>query len=508
MTGRELLVKLGFKIDNKKLDQFTNNVAVIQARITELQAKVNEQMMPKMDASELTAYKKELSELTIAERKEVEALNKAEDHETRASIKRNQAKIRELRQVKSKIDDNARAFRRMAREARIANDRLSRFFTRFTLGVGGGLLLNLRGTLKSAEEEKSGRRRTSSGGFSDKDLQSVNTFNRSLTQTKRIATGLRNNFIAGLLPSLGEFLDKMNYWLVTNRELIKSKLDKFVGALSGAISNVASAVSKVGKFLAPIVDKVGGLETVFTVLIGGGIISWLARLGAGFVSTIRPIGTLISAFYAWAKASKAVKFVLTAISRNPMVLVITGLVAALGLLIDELYVTAKGGDSLINRFKATNKVVGALAIVVEGFTEGLKDAWSWAKKLLDVMLKLAGKAADEFSNLPAVNLFGDGKAPEWSKGFKKVDIDDTDLNVYSADASQITPKFAENARLSKAVSAKNNVTNNQTVNLSLNLPEGTSDFQAQKVIKIVNDQVGKLNRMADIEMLNATGVTN
>lgn len=57
---------------------------------------------------------------------------------------------------------------------------------------------------------------------------------------------------------------------------------------------------------------------------------------------------------------------------NPMVLAITAIVAALGLLIDEIYVTIKGGDSLINDFLKSD-AYKAFAVNLNSVIDTLKE---------------------------------------------------------------------------------------------------------------------------------------
>lgn len=526
MIARELLVKLGFNIDEKKLDRFSSNIASIKAQMQDLRAKIALNIEPNSNVDQLINYKKELQELSTTERKEIEELNRQENLRANADIKHNRQKLRDLTAIKAKLQEANNEFKRAARAANTANQTFSRFFSRFAFATIGGIGLNIRNTLKDAKEFKEGKVNKASGGFTKEQINSVDRFNSTLLQTRRITSGVRNNLVTELLPSIKEYLDMLNSWLVTNKELIKLKFKDFMSGLAKSFKSVFSVFKNFYNVLDPLVQLIGGWSTILTGFIGAGILSWIVRLGV----------FLGRAGKAVLFAAGAIKTFSIALYTNPLALLIIGIGAALALLADEIYVTIKGGDSLINRFAPLRTAFDVTRIVIEGFVDGLKEAWSWMVKLNDIMedfspiptfSKLDKTLQDVFNNKYNIKLF-----PEIdTKGLEKLGETEKGLKIFKVgDAASAAAKFRDDAKsgvgagsialkrieprtiapssIGSSINNKNtrNVVNNRNnINLSVTLSEGTTEKQAREITTLVEEKLRESNTQNNLETLNAIG---
>jgi hypothetical protein len=505
MIARELLVKLGFNIDQKKLDRFSSNIESLKSQIQDLRVKIGTSIEPNSNVAQLIAYKKELQELGKQERLEIEELNKAESLRAKADTKRNRQKLRELVAIKSKLQDTENSFKRAGRAAVNANQTFSRFFSRFAFASIGAIGLNLRNTLKDAKDFKEGKVNKASGGFSKEQINTIDRFNNSLLQTRRIINSIRNNIVTEMLPSIRDYLNELNRWLVANREVIKLKVKEFIATISKAFKSAYSVFKNVISVLDPLVQLIGGWSTILTGFIGAGILSWIVRLGVFLGRAAKAI----------IFATTAIRTLSLALLTNPITLTISAISGAFALLSNEIYITQKGGDSLINRFAPLRSAFDITRIVIEGFVDGLKEAWRWLALLADKIKDLSFNAFDKvtgfFKEPMKIKLI-----PELSNSniFEEIKESENGLKIFSVKNRSktfrnIEPRSISPSSVSSSVSNKNtrNVINNKNnINLSVNLPEGTSEKQAKEITKLVESRLLENNQQNNLETLNAIGV--
>lgn len=522
MIARELLVKLGFNIDEKKLDRFSNNIAGIKAQIQDLRAKIALNIEPNSNVDQLIAYKKELQGLSATERKEIEELNRQETLRAKADIKHNRQKLRDLTAIKTKLQETNNEFRRAATAAQNANQTFSRFFSRFAFAATGGIGLNIRSTLKEAKEFKEGKVNKASGGFTKEQINSVDRFNSTLMQTRRITSGIRNNLVTELLPSIKEYLDLLNSWLLTNKELIKLKFKSFMSTIAKSFKSVFGVFKSFYNVLDPLVQLIGGWSTILTGFIGAGILSWVVRLGLFLGRTAKAI----------LFAAGAVRTLSLALLANPLALLIGGVGAALTLLTNEIYVTIKGGDSLINRFAFLRTTFDLTRIVIEGFIDGLKEAWHWLGIVGDKVKEFSFGAFDKvtsfFKEPLKIKLLPEIVPP---KELEQIGQTDQGLKIYKSSSSagssfrlkesvlsgvalgssapqRVEPRTVAPSSISSAANNKNmrNVINNRNnINLSVNLAKGTTESQAREITALVEEKLRENNAQNNLETLNAIG---
>lgn len=500
--------KVGLNVDDKKLHSFKKQVEAVKARISNVQGKfalkfsldslnnidskikstkaqmielrkqINHRMYPEIDTKALATYRKELASLTKEQRKEVEALNKAEKDATRDQLKLLRAKYAQIQAVNNKLNETQRKFREAARIAKSAHSTFSRFFTRFAaIGIGSGLLA-IRSTLKDAKDFKAGGGKTNNY-FSPEQLGTVHRFNVSLLQLKKTLGELRNKFVVGLLPAFKDNIDALNNWLLKNKELINTKISKFLETLTTAFKALTAVGKTIFAVLNPIVDLIGGWGVVLSGFIGAGILSWLVRLAL----FLKSAGTAIAVF------STAIRALTVALVSNPIVALITAITAALVLIADEFIVTAKGGDSLINRF-------GGLKKIGESFIETLKEMWHWLVKVGEDMLDFTGITAlkelvtgsdKQKPEQPSHSILAKALVPNISE-YGKLDT----TRSINERFKFTPPSYNYHNSLAKNNNAKTiNHTNNSkpTFNFNINVPSGTSEEQSRVITKEVRKQI-------------------
>jgi hypothetical protein len=553
MIARELLVKLGFDIDEGKFKRFTHNVEALKsnmsglkskiglkvddgkltnisqtivaakAKMIDLRQQINQRMYPKIDTKSLALYRQELAALSEEQRQKVLALNKIERDAVNEQLKLLKDKSEQQGTVTVNLDKTNEKLEKARDLAKNSSMAFSRFFAKFALiGAGSGLLA-LRNTLKDAKDFKEGRGKTNNS-FSRKQINDVDRFNVSLKQLKKTLGELRNKFVIDLLPTFRENLDALNEWLLKNKVLINSKVKKFIETLGTAFKILASSLRVVFSALNPLVDLIGGWGTLLSGIIGVGILSWLVRLGL-FLSAG---ATAIKVFVG------AVRVLTAALLTNPIALTIMAIVAALVLVADEFIVTAKGGDSLMNRFAGLKKMG-------DSFIETLKETWQWLVKVKDNMVDFTlggvGKVKDFFTgggnqDSGSLNSKESGEFITQSKYPHKFPLSTTNhriqkphemlqnaiapnstksggLNiVYAKDHFKFPQSSLTNYHNSR--SENNNVktvnsNNKNTFNVSINVPKGTSEEQSRAIAMEVQKQVQAEMEFHNEKTLNAIG---
>jgi hypothetical protein len=373
-------------------------------------------------------------------------------------------------------------------------------------------------TLKDIKDFQEAGHRGTNSMFSTDQLNAATQFNVSLRQTKRSLTELRNGFVISLMPAFKDHLNDLNRWLITNKKLIKSDLKKFIDTLSLVFKTLGAAVSGVFNVLDPLVNLIGGWGAVLSGFIGLGILSWVVRLGV----FLRRAGAAILFF------SGTLRTLTLALLTNPLYLALAAIAAVLALVADELIVTAKGGDSLINHF-------GGLRKVIDNCVESLKTAFKWLVKLSQSRFKFSifggykdlfkgvseeakkesNKVADIFGDALGANLVPKSHLKQNRSGqrnLRKVgdSSDFNGLNVYAVDRLKAPANHYSSRRLaSNSAGGGKNITNNLTHNSkitnTINVPSGSTEVQQKAIMEQVESQIKEAMEFQNIQLSAAIG---
>ena len=469
--------KLSIDVDQKPLTSLSHNLATIKKQMADLKAEINQQLHPQINTVALANYQKEIKYFRQDAKNDLLELNKAEKDAEQAQLNANRLKYKQLQAINTKLKETQRSFQRAAATAKQANLAFSRYFTRFALIGAGSALLTIRKTLKDAQNFKTGGK--TNNVFSKEQLNTVDRFNISLRTTQKTLGEMRNKFVVDLLPAFKEHLDSLNQWLTANKELINDKVKKFMDTLGKSLRMLSSAISVVFNVLTPLANLIGGWGTVLTGMIGLGIISWLVRLAI----FLKQGSSAVILF------SVAVRALTVALMTNPICLILMAVVAALVLIADEFIVTAKGGDSLMNRFSGLKKVV-------YDYVDALKAAWAWLVKVKDNMFEFTiggfDKVKDFFSGVEKVQKeivhVTEGGLKMYRANESRYHRQDADNDLQQNYAGRGKAGIINNSNSihnhNSATSNPVTVTKKQNFNMTINVPKGTTK---QQTIIIANE---------------------
>lgn len=487
MIARELLVKLGFDIDESKLNKFSQVVDDAKHKMTSLRENVAERLgASDIKFAQMKAYREELANLSKKERNEILELNKLEKQAI------NEAR-REERQRHLEKQRQLREEQRLESRNRFASWRsgiitASRRVALAGASITGGFGLALWSTLKDVDSYKKGENENGST-FTPKQIAEVDKFNASLKNTARIARDLRNSFIIDMLPAVNEVVLSFKRWMVTNKDLIQGKLKGAIETATDVFKLLVPIISRIIGIFDMLISATLGWKYLITAVIGIGAAVWFA----GVASSI------------WA-AVIAFRAFTVAILGNPITAIITAIIAVLVLLVDEIYVTIKGGDSLINRFLKSD-AWGVCKDYINTVTEALKNMWEWLIKVKDGLLSLPSKTwklgvelkdniKDFFDidkriksmDLPA------GYIPSGAKVFS--------MPSYSPEELATSPSIMHSTNQKNN---HNNITQKNSFNMNITVPVGTSQEQAKVITDLVKAELEKHQEFETEKTLAAIG---
>lgn len=486
MIARELLIKLGFDIDESKLNKFSQVVDDAKNKMTGLRENVAERLgVSDIKFAQMKAYREELANLSKEERNEILELNKLEKQAI------NEAR-REERQKHLEKQQQLREEQRLEARNRFASWRsgiitASRRVALAGAAITGGFGLAIRSTLKDVDSYKKGENENGST-FSPRQIAEVDKFNASLKTTAAISRNLRNSFVIDMLPAVNEVVVSFKRWMVINKDLIQGKLKGAIETATDVFKLLVPIISRIIGIFDMLISATVGWKYLITAVIGIGIAVWFA----GVASSI------------WAAVIAFRAFTVAMLS-NPITAIITAIIAVLVLLVDEIYVTIKGGDSLINRLKSDawefckdriNEVV-----------EALKFMWEWIIKAKDGLLSLPNKTwklgvelkdniKDFFDiekriksmDLPA------GYIPKSAKVFS--------MPSYSPEELATSPSIMHSTNQKNN---HNNITQKNSFNMNITVPVGTSQEQAKVITDLVKRELEKHQEFETEKLLAAIG---
>jgi phage-related minor tail protein len=225
--------------------------------------------------------------------------------------------MKQLNSAKS----NEEAFDLMIKAIRNTGDasRKATLATAF-FGKSGQKLINMANTSEEAFEEM--RKEIARYGImSESAARESEVFLDELTKLSKAGRGVGFALVEKLLPVLTPLITKLTDWVAANREIIATKLGKFIENLATRIADIdfdrvlagiVNFVAKAGMFI----DRIGGIGNALLILIG------ILNL------------PLIAAIFAVGSALVKLGIVLAA---NPIILVITLIIAAVAALAYAVY---------------------------------------------------------------------------------------------------------------------------------------------------------------------------
>lgn len=492
MIARELLVKLGFDIESSKLDKFNASIDATKNKMQAIRSnsmqsissvggsKLANAILLKTNnrISVLKNYNDELASLSKSERAEVLALNKIENQAIKETTKVEKAELKERQRfTREQFKEKQTLQRSQQRDFKTSMVSMSSNARKFAIigaSITAGFGLSLRSTLKDAANFKEGKNTASS--FDKSQIIAVDNFNKALNSTRSTVASLRNSFVIDMLPAIKETLEVFNAWVQKNKVLIQEKLKDIVVGLAGAFKLLSSVIGQVVSILDFIISKTIGWRAIITAVISLGAAAWFISLASSVVV-----------------AARAFKVLSLAILTNPLVLAITAITAALVLLVDEIYVTIQGGDSLINDFLKSDSwkfyKIGLDAIV-----DSLKDMWQWLLKVKDGIFNFPSNVSTEIKGLLDI---GKNKFNEtFNNDLGKLGQGNVKHYALPKYEPEIVGKVLNSNVTNNARSA--NITQKNSFNMNITVPAGTTQGQSKEILTLVRAEIEK-NRAYETE---------
>jgi hypothetical protein len=213
--------------------------------------------------------------------------------------------------------------------------------------------------------------------MSKESVKAFDAFGDSLTKVHGVFGVFQRYIAEELVPVLQPMLDGFLEWWKVNREIVKQQIGKWLAV-------VVSGLKTAGKMVAFVVDNFEHFVSVLK-LVGVAIGSYFVASGILAIASFAAQGAAAATALSWyvalgigavVSAAKAAGAWLAA--TWPLIALIAGL-ALLYLVIDDINVTLKGGDSILGRYgEKWAKIIESWWKPSEGdnwLVAGLKKVW-------------------------------------------------------------------------------------------------------------------------------------
>jgi hypothetical protein len=207
--------------------------------------------------------------------------------------------------------------------------------TQAAFGKGGQVLIEMAKGLNDMRKEA----RASGGIISDRDVEAGKQFNTTMKKVGVTLTGFKNNILGRAVAALGPWLDKLDAWMLKNKDIIGQRIDNAINWIVTAAKDAYDIFNK----WSPVIWAVAGGVVAFNVAMrAAAIISVVSKA----IAIASAIWTMFSAGASFATVAQWAFNV--AVAANPIMLIAMA-VAALILIIVLL---AKNWDKVTAAFKA------------------------------------------------------------------------------------------------------------------------------------------------------------
>lgn len=400
-TIRELITRLGFDIDDEKLDLFERKVSKVKSNLTaltvaglgtvagliaitksaanagddldaqaslfgiaidQLQIWTRAAALGDIEAGEFT------SSLQFLNRNLGDAARDAKGpaakvfRELGITLKNSAGQAKNSGVVLNELSEKFKTITDPAKRASIAMDIFGRGGQRM-----GRFLSESSGYIERATAIVS-----AFGMYTEESGQLADSANDAWEDTVTLMNGLKNEIGIGLLPVMKDVLTRFNNFLMANRELIKTKLDKFVATVTKGFYSLWRIAVAVTKPIVYMVKALGGIENVAKL-------ATVALLAMGGASVYGAISALISLVAALGISIGAVLLETVGIP-----LLIGLAVTNIALVFEDLYGWINGSDSLIGDWLGSwSDFTATAGTEFKDFLEGLGVIWTGVSTLLN-----------------------------------------------------------------------------------------------------------------------------
>ncbi len=410
---RELIAKIGFKVDSGNLDKFDKSVTGLKNNLSDLQNKT------KLLSAFFTATVAGLTALNVSTAKSIVTTaklssqigvsanelkllesaaqeagfktNELTDSMLRFSYILGQARIsrlginNEFLSLGINIQDSANKTKdiiTLYREAAIALNKMNdparkaaisyRLFGSSNIEITKFISQSNDALLKQIDSI-----RALSFAIDDNAIATSKRFIKAWVDTKTILTNIKNEIALQTMPAMEGLLNTFKDWFIINKDFIKQGIGNVIKTIGYAFKFLYNAVSILIPPIKKAIELIGGMENAINVL--------------GYALGIILIPSLINVV----KELAIFKGVMMALNGNVIPLM-TSLVAGLGvaitaLVVDDIAGWVAGNESAISRvlgdwedFKP--KMLVILDEIGNGFKESLTTIGDYGQKVFDTLL--------------------------------------------------------------------------------------------------------------------------
>lgn len=221
----------------------------------------------------------------------------------------------------------------------------------------------------------------------EEDIAASNKFQTQYKVLMGLMRGLRILITSSVLPAITKYTDSLIKYVTANKEIIKTRIVEFFKTLVSVMKvllGVVVVVWKAFKFFSTIV---GGVDNAVKILIGSFLLFHALKIASGVYSIITGFIGLTTAIGGTNIALGIMNVLLSPITLT--VLLITSALAGLFLIIEDLYVYFKGGDSVFGSGLDTLLAkFGKLGIIVRAVRAGLDNIVWLLNKIPGVDIKV------------------------------------------------------------------------------------------------------------------------
>lgn len=387
MVVRDLITRWGFKIDDKPLKDLENGIKDVKASlaavgaagiaaagslfgIAKMTANVGDEAAKAARSIGITSESLqelafaasiggvEQNQLVTGMQKLSRSASEAADgvatykdayDELGINVKKTDGSIKSSEEILTEVADAFQKLPDGTRKTALAMDLMGRSGAQMINVLNGG-----------SEGLQKLRQEAQDSGFVLSETETVlaEEFNDSLNRMFSVLKGVRNQLGVALLKPIKGIIDQIRLWVLANRDIIKTKLDKFIKVLVTVTQVAFQIFKRIFEAINALVRVFGGWERAVRIVT-------LAMVGLVGAQMLLGIGQMISGLMGIVKAFRTMgAAALVANAKALLIPILIGAaVVALGLLIEDV----------ISFFQGKNSITGVVVEKFQAMFQSLKE---------------------------------------------------------------------------------------------------------------------------------------
>lgn len=498
MIAKEFIVKLGFTVDQSKFNAFSSMITNIRQKAENIKLSIAKTSLNEFDRKasiEAEAYKSRIKMLDERQaRMKQNALGGSiyTDEQWRQLANERLTSERQYRlETIEREKERRKLLAEQEKQVLLNNRRIMtntliklkstmRTISYVSAGILGGAFYSGKKTIQDILDPKS------KNTYTQQEKQTAKSFSQEQQGLNQAFASIKASVLVALLPPLTKVIRAFKEWLIINKELIKTKIADTFKTIGIILSNIANIIFTILKPIAYLIDKFDALKYVIGALVAIAAVSWIVNVTAAIVSF-----------------GKAFQLLSVIMLQNPIIAIVTAITAALTLLIDEIYTTIKGGDSLLNDFFNSKLWKAAIGI--------MQPALDMIKSIGNYVSYTITKIKEMYNYL-----FGNTKKLENNTNF--LDTSSQLLSYNNEERDRIRQRLAgneikfntnqqdliANAKNRALMNGSKSVTSNNTYSITVNADNTNNN--AQDIAFVIKNEIQKYDEQRIEQSLNAIGV--